>query len=103
MNILFFPGIGRQLLPADDLLHQLEEHPGPVLRQEAGQHAPERRGRLQQVQQHVSSNLNVLFLESCDIYQSKVISSLYLNAQLAPCKIPSTVVHLVDVLRKALS
>ena len=48
-------GIGRQLLPADDLLHQLEEYPGHVLRQEASQHAPERRGCLQQVQQHVSN------------------------------------------------
>ena len=51
---VMYPGVGRQLLPADDRLHQLEDHPRPVLREEAGRDAAERRGRLQQVQQHVS-------------------------------------------------
>ena len=52
-----FLGIGRQLLPADDRLHQLQADPRAVLRQKAGHHAAERRSRLQQVQQHVRTLL----------------------------------------------
>ena len=49
-----FPGVWRQLLPADDQVHPLEGDPGPLPGEGGDLHAGQVRGHLRQVLQHVS-------------------------------------------------